>query len=151
MPRSLALLLASVALLAVACTSSAAPLTASPGGFISVYGASAQPADTGAQDAVYLTITNGQLKQDVLVGASTPVAATAVVNQTATDDSGMTAMHPSGPITIHAGQSLVLQPGGYHVMLTGLKQALVAGTTFPLTLTFEQTGPVTVAVDVKAS
>jgi copper(I)-binding protein len=151
MSRSLALLLSAVALVAGACASSSTALTPSPGGFISVYAASARPADAGAEDAVYLTITNGQLKEDVLVGASTPVAATAVVNQTATDASGMTAMHPSAPITIRAGQSLVLEPGGYHVMLTGLKQALVAGTTFPLTLTFEQTGPVTVAVDVKAS
>jgi copper(I)-binding protein len=151
MPRSHALLLTAVAWMAVACGSSAAPLTPSPGGFISVYAASARPADAGADDAVYLTITNGQLKQDVLVGASTPVAARAVINQTATDASGMTAMHPSGPIMIRAGQDLVLAPGGYHVMLTALKQALIAGTTFPLTLTFEQTGPVTVAVDVKGS
>jgi copper(I)-binding protein len=60
-------------------------------------------------------------------------------------------MHPAGPLTIKAGQDLVLAPGGYHVMLTGLKQALVAGSTFPITLTFEQTGPVTVSVEVRAS
>jgi len=151
MPRSLALLVVTVAVVASACTSSAAALTPSPGGFISVYAAWARPADAAAESAAYLTITNGQLKDDVLAGASTPVAASATVHQTSTDDSGMTGMERTESVTIRAGQTVVFEPGGYHVMLAGLKQALTAGSTFPLTLTFEQTGPVTVAVEVRTS
>jgi copper(I)-binding protein len=151
MSRLLTLLIACVFTVLVAgCSSSAAPTTRA-GGFISVYNAWARPADAGSQTAAYLTITNGQLKDDTLVGASSPVATSAGVHQTTTDASGMTGMQEAGSVMIRAGQDLVLQPGGYHVMLMGLTKALAVGDTFPLTLTFEQTGPVTVTVEVKAS
>jgi periplasmic copper chaperone A len=41
-----------------------------------------------------------------------------------------------------------LKPGGYHLMLMGLKQKLEVGATFPLTLTFAKAPPVTVTVTV---
>jgi copper(I)-binding protein len=150
MSRPLVLAIAAVALLAAACGTSAAP-TPTQGGFISVYGAWARPADAGAESAAYLTITNGQLQDDTLVGASSPIAASAAVHQTTSDDSGMTGMHPVPSVVIRAGQTLVMEPGGYHVMLTGLQQPLTVGNTFQLTLTFEKTGPVSVAVEVRAS
>ena len=41
-----------------------------------------------------------------------------------------------------------VKPGSYPVMLLGLKKPLVAGQSFPLTLTFAKAGniPVTVAI-----
>jgi copper(I)-binding protein len=150
MSRMLAALLAGVALLVAGCSAGAAP-TSTAGGFVTLNGAWARPGEKGGTSAAYLTITNGQLRDDVLVGASTPVAASAQLHQTSTDASGMTGMHEAGSVTIKAGQDLVLQPGGYHIMLMDLTQALTAGSTFPLTLTFEQTGPVTVSVEVRAS
>jgi periplasmic copper chaperone A len=44
---------------------------------------------------------------------------------------------------------MTFAPGGYHIMLMGLKQALVAGTTFPVTLTFAKAGEVTATVSVQ--
>ena len=149
MSRPLALLIAVLAVLAAGCSSGAAA-TPTQGGFISVYGAWARPADAGADTAAYLTITNGQLQDDTLVGASSPVATSAGVHQTTTDASGMTGMQQTASVKIPAGRDLVLEPGGYHVMLMGLTKALAVGDTFPLTLTFEKTGPVTVSVEVKA-
>ena len=150
MSRVLPLLAAGVAVLIAGCGSGAAP-PASPAGQISVQGAWARPAAAGGMSAAYLTITNGQAREDALVGAMSPVATSAGVHQTTTDASGMTGMHETDSVTIPAGRDLVLEPGGYHVMLMGLKQALTAGATFPLTLTFERTGPVTVTVVVRAS
>ena len=43
-----------------------------------------------------------------------------------------------------------LQPGGFHIMLLGLKQGLTAGSRFPLTLTFEKAGSVQMDVPVEA-
>jgi copper(I)-binding protein len=40
-------------------------------------------------------------------------------------------------------QDVQLKPGGYHVMLMGLKQQLKAGDTVPITLKIEQNGKVT--------
>ena len=47
-------------------------------------------------------------------------------------------------LAIPAGESVVLEPGGYHIMLIGLTGDLNAGESFTLTLTFEKAGEVTV-------
>jgi len=52
-------------------------------------------------------------------------------------------------ISIPAGQTVALQPGGLHVMLLGLKQPLKQGTSYPLTLTFQRAGSVTVTVPIQ--
>ena len=140
-------LLSAVVLVAAACAASAGP-TPTVGGFISVHDAWARPAAKGADSAAYLRITNGQLMDDTLVGASTPAAQAAQVHQTTTE-SGMTGMHPVDSLRIPSGKDVVFDPGGYHVMLIGLQQDLAVGDTFDLTLTFEQAGAVKVAVEVR--
>ena len=52
-------------------------------------------------------------------------------------------------IPVPANGQTALEPGGYHIMLIGLKQALKEGGSFPLTLTFEKAGSVTVQVPVQ--
>jgi copper(I)-binding protein len=107
--------------------------------------ASAGAATTGA---AYLTLMGGD-QPDALVGASTSAAATAQVHET-TNDNGVMKMRPVGTIPIPPHQMVTLSPGGYHVMMMGLKQKLVAGESFPLTLTFSHTAPITVEVKVQA-
>jgi hypothetical protein len=107
--------------------------------------ASAGAATTGA---AYVTLT-GSDQSDGLVGASTAVAATAEVHGT-TNDNGVMKMRPVAIVPIPPHQTVTLSPGGYHIMLMGLKQKLVAGESFPLTLTFAHTAPVTVDVKVQA-
>ncbi len=54
-------------------------------------------------------------------------------------------------LAIAPGQTLTLAPGGYHVMFTGLKAALVPGSKLPATLTFRRgaaTFPVAVTFNV---
>ena len=43
-----------------------------------------------------------------------------------------------------------LKPGGFHIMLIGLKHPLEEGQRFPLTLIFAKAGEVTVEVTVDA-
>jgi copper(I)-binding protein len=52
-------------------------------------------------------------------------------------------------VEVPAGADLSFAPGGYHVMLMGLKQELKPGDSFPLMLTFEKAGQVTLQVAVK--
>jgi copper(I)-binding protein len=47
-------------------------------------------------------------------------------------------------LAIPAHGDVKLTPGGYHLMLTGLKHPLVKGETAKVTLTFERAGAVTV-------
>jgi len=68
-----------------------------------------------------------------LVGVATPVAATAEVHEMRMDGDVMRMRAVDG-LDLPAGTPVQLKPGGYHLMLTGLRQALTKGTTVPVTL-----------------
>jgi copper(I)-binding protein len=106
--------------------------------------ASAGAATTGA---AYVTLMGGS-QPDQLIGASTPVAATAEVHETI-NDNGVMKMRPLPGLAIPAGGTVTFAPGGTHIMMTGLKQKLTAGQSFPLTLKFAHTAPITVNVQVR--
>ncbi|MGC1173978.1 copper chaperone PCu(A)C [Polaromonas sp.] len=71
-----------------------------------------------------------------LVGASSPVAGVAEVHEMKMEGDVMR-MRAVPVLDLPAGQTVQLKPGGYHVMLMELKQALPKGSTVPLTLTFK--------------
>ncbi len=106
--------------------------------------ASAGAAKTGA---AYVTLTD-QGQPDQLVGASTPVAASAELHESM-DDMGMMKMRPITGLPLTPGKPVKLAPGGYHLMLMGLKAPLKAGDSFPLTLRFQHAPPQTVTVTVE--
>jgi len=53
-------------------------------------------------------------------------------------------------VELAAGHEVAFEPGGYHIMLINLKQELVAGDTFDLTLHFEHAADLTIEVKVLA-
>ena len=106
--------------------------------------ASAGAATTGA---AYVTLMGGA-KPDRLTGVSTPVAEMAEVHQTI-NDNGIMKMRSVAGVPIPAHQTVIFSPGGYHIMLMGLKQPLTAGQSFPLTLTFAHGKPTTVDVKIR--
>lgn len=97
----------------------------------------------------YFTLRNDTKKSDRLLKLSTPVATKVEVHRTEVID-GIARMREVAVLHVDAGQVLEFQPGGLHVMLTGLKQPLVAGTAFDLEMLFEVAGPRKVRVDVRA-
>ena len=98
--------------------------------------------------AIYLTITNTGAASDTLEGkASTPVAAQADLHEMKMEN-GVMEMRPLPSLTIEPGKSVTLAPGGYHVMLTGLKGPLKEGASVPLTLTFAHAGSQQVTASV---
>ena len=58
-------------------------------------------------------------------------------------------MRPVAALPIEPGKPVMLAPGGYHIMLMGLKQALKQGDSFPVTLSFAKAGPLTASVTVE--
>ena len=58
-------------------------------------------------------------------------------------------MVPVDQIDLPAGEAVALKPGGYHVMLINLPQSLETGTSFDLTLDFENAADMTVNVTVR--
>ena len=150
MSRAAALLLTILVALVAGCSSGSASPSAAAGGFLTIKDGWARPAAAGAETAVYFTIVNGKVDPDTLVGASTDAAQSASIHQTTTDASGMTGMQMTASVAIPGGGTVTFEPGGYHVMLTGLKQALNAGDQVKVTLTFENAGVVTVTAEVRA-
>ena len=96
---------------------------------------------------VYLSIRNTGGTDDALVGVVTPIAGMPMLHQTVMTD-GIASMPHAMSMAVPAGQTVALAPGGFHGMLMGLTQELQKGNTFPLTLTFQIAGDVTVNVAV---
>lgn len=71
-----------------------------------------------------------------LVEVRSPAAAVVEIHEMAMQGDVMRMRAVPG-IDLPAGQAVALKPGGYHVMLIDLKQALKAGDSVPLTLVFE--------------
>jgi len=95
--------------------------------------------------AAYATVTAPA--GDRLIAASTPVAGTAQIHEHSMEN-GIMKMRQVDAVPLPAGQAVTLSPGGYHIMLMDLKAPLVAGQSFPLTLTFEKAGTVETTVMV---
>ena len=98
---------------------------------------------------VYLTIVNHASGPDRLMSASTPVAARTDLHMTVRDGD-VVRMRRLETIDIEAGGTVTFEPGGAHVMLSGLEAPLREGESFELTLEFEAAGPVTLEVPVKS-
>jgi len=64
---------------------------------------------------------------------------------------GTMAMRQVEGIDIPAGGEVMLEPGGFHIMLFDLAGPLTVGDTVPVTLTFEQAGEVKVDAEVRDS
>ena len=116
---------------------------------IEVLNAWSRAALAGRNGAVYLTITDTGAA-DRVTAASTPVAQTAEVHESVSEN-GVMKMRPVTALPVAPGKPVILSPGGYHVMLMGLKQPLTKGESFPLTLTFERAAPITVTVQVESA
>jgi copper(I)-binding protein len=101
----------------------------------------------GHQGVIYLTVTD-QGAPDALTGVTTPIAASADLHESI-NDNGVMKMRPVASLPITPGKPVMLAPGGYHIMLMGLKQTLKEGDSFPVTLSFAKAGPITATVMVE--
>ena len=107
------------------------------------------PSQAPAMSAVYLTLRNEGTASDRLVAVETDVAKAAELHQTQVVD-GVARMVPvTNGLTVEPGQRVELAPGGYHIMLMGLRRSLRPGDAFTLTLVFEQSGRLSVEVEVR--
>ncbi len=82
---------------------------------------------------------------DKLIGVSGDVAKEIQIHSMITE-AGVMKMREINSLDIPANGTAELKPGGFHVMLIGLKDGLKEGEKFPLKLKFEKAGEVTVQV-----
>lgn len=93
--------------------------------------------------AAYLTIESAS--EDRLVGVTTPVAGHVMIHAIESDGD-VSRMKHIKTLELPAGERITFAPGGMHLMLMGLQDKLSEGMTFPMTLSFENAGEVTVEV-----
>jgi periplasmic copper chaperone A len=98
--------------------------------------------------AVYVMLVNESAEADALVAVQSDAAGAAEIHETYRD-MGMMMMRPVKQIHLPAGRKVELKPGGYHIMLLGLKQDLKPGAAVKLSLRFEKAGAVSAEATVK--
>jgi copper(I)-binding protein len=110
----------------------------------------ARPTPPGARTGgAYFTIRNSGTQADRLVRVASPVA-TSVELHTMKMEDNLMKMRAISALDIPAGATVSLGSGGYHVMLVNLAHPLTAGSSVPLTLTFEHAGSIDVTAPVEA-
>jgi copper(I)-binding protein len=99
--------------------------------------------------AVYMKLVNEGGEPDRLIGAQTDVAEVVEIHETRMEGDVMKMqMLPDG-LEIPAEGQVLLEPGGYHVMLMGLKRDLTEGDRIAMVLQFEKSDPTTVEAEVQ--
>jgi copper(I)-binding protein len=116
---------------------------------LSIEDAWARPAFKGDNSAAYMVIKNMTEQGDGLIGASSDVANVTEIHLSKMDAEGTMSMERQDLIGVPAGESVMLEPGGLHVMLMNMVHDLNVGDTFELTLEFQRGGDVRVEVEVK--
>ncbi|NGP75542.1 copper chaperone PCu(A)C [Balneolaceae bacterium YR4-1] len=137
------LLYGSILLLGVACSSGETDQETTKvtlSGTIEVSQLTARPVSQGQNSAAYFTIINGLKSADTLTTMESQFFEGAELHESYTTEEGLSGMRPVGNIVIPSGDSLVLKPGSYHVMLMRAKRNFAAGDTLPLILNFSQSG-----------
>lgn len=94
-------------------------------------------------------IRNKGAEPDRLVAVESPVSPKVEIHETREVD-GVAQMRPVASVEIPAGGEAVLGPGGYHLMLTGLKEGFAQGDQIPAVFVFERAGRVEVELSVEA-
>lgn len=102
----------------------------------------------GMNSAVYFVIQNHNAEADELTGAASDVADAVEVHESKMEGD-MMKMNRVESIALEPSAKVEFQPGGYHVMLIGLKQDLKAGDEITVTLQFRDSPDITIKATVK--
>jgi periplasmic copper chaperone A len=103
---------------------------------------------TGPNAALYFT-ASGYGTDDSLVAAQTRVATSVEIHETKLADDGTMSMQSVDTLDLPASGELVLEPGGYHLMLVGV-DTLAVGEKVDVLLTWEKAGKQTIQAEVVA-
>mgnify|MGYP000724552927 CR=1 FL=1 len=97
----------------------------------------------------YFHLLNSGERGDRLIGVHSDRAPRVELHQTI-EEGGNARMVHTPEVRVPANGELVFEPGGRHVMLMGLSEALTEGETYQITLELERAGAIPVQVEVRA-
>ena len=92
--------------------------------------------------AAYLKITNNGVSDDRLIAAKAVIAKRVEIHSMEMDNGVMRMRAVDGGLSIAAGDSVTLAPGGLHIMLMGLTTDLAPDTQHEIILVFEKAGDI---------
>lgn len=123
---------------------------------VEIEAAWARPAAAGGNSALYFTINNTGSRSLRLVDARTSAANTVEIHETTFETEVVNGqpmqtmhMHQVDSIEVPRRQKVELQPGGLHIMLLDLPEALAVGDTIVVSLEFEGYSPIRLDVPVQ--
>ena len=108
----------------------------------------ARQAMQGMTSAVYFVIQNHNAEADRLIGVASDAADAVEIHESKMEGDVMK-MSRVESVELEPSAKVEFMPGGYHVMLIGLKQELEAGDEIEVTLQFRDGPDVTVKAIVK--
>ncbi len=129
--------------------SAATPTADAAVGKIEVRGAWVR-ASTNDVAAGYFQVENGGL-DDRLVSVTANVGTAAQLHETVTEGASSKMQEVTGGVDVPANGELKLAPGGYHLMIMGLKEPLSEGGFVDLVLQFQNAGKIDLKVPVLTS
>jgi len=103
---------------------------------------------TARNSAAFMSITNHSDKEDRLLAVKTKIASKPSLHNHI-NDNGIMKMRRVEYVTIAGNDRFELKPGGFHIMLMGLKAPLIEGNQFNMTLIFKNAGEISVSVKIK--
>ncbi len=111
----------------------------------------ARPTAPNADSAAfYVTFENNSGEDDLLIDGYSPACGTIEIHRTDMVDDVMTMSRATvADLSVGNGDSLVMEPGGLHVMCLDLLEPFVEGETASLELTFDKTGVLTFDVPIE--
>ncbi|HEY3477107.1 MAG TPA: copper chaperone PCu(A)C [Anaerolineales bacterium] len=94
----------------------------------------ARPALQGGNGAVYFVIQSSEA--DEIVGVTSDVAESVEIHESRMNEDVME-MRQLQSVPLGAGEQVMFEPGGFHIMLIGLRQDLQIGDEFAISLRFK--------------
>jgi copper(I)-binding protein len=145
---SRALLTAALLATVLGCAAPAPP--AGPANGVRVSGAWARPTPPGAKAAAaYFTLESEAADTLVAAAPADTLTSAAELHEMFRDPKGGMGMRALAALELPARTRITLAPGGTHLMLTGLRRALVTGDTLVLRLRFAVAGTQVLRVPVE--
>lgn len=117
---------------------------------IQVREAWARPGLEAVPGAFYMTIDNQGGEADTLTGGESSLCSAVEIHKIVKREDDVMGMEPvQGGLDIPGGESVLLEPGGLHLMCVGKSQAFEVGDKLPLTLRFETSKSISLEASVQ--
>ena len=98
----------------------------------------------------FLTVTNKGTTPDRLIAVRSAVSAKVEVHEVRMENNVMKMRELEKGLEIAPGATVMLKPGGYHIMFMGLKAPIAKDSEIPVTLVFEKAGSIDIALKAAA-